>query len=164
MQKCNKLLLIASLICFAIVSCALFVMFFVETAVDTAPTVLSIACGIVFWVFNIIGITLQISVSINVKRWYKKQRLYRTKFKKAKPGVICFFNNVPAIVSDVIWLASCLSFAVCLIVDPASIIAYISISVLFVSFCAHCTFNGNNYYYINNHKRIMNKITKTEEK
>lgn len=164
MKKSNLIFLIASIVNFALISCLFIAMFFVKTAFDTVPSKFSIACGVCFWLFLIIGITLQIVVSIDVRRWYKRSGLSRTRFQKIRPGIFCFFNNLISIISDILMGLSLIAFITAIIIDSSSIFAYISISVLFVSFCAHCTFNGNNYYYIKNYEYIVAQLTKTEEK
>lgn len=154
---------IISLICFTVVSTCLFGMFFIETTVDSPPSKLNLFCGIGFWLFTILGILLQIVVSRNIKRWYERKRLYRSRFRRTKIGLLTFFSNLPAIISDIVLVVSLITFIVIMIIDSTSILAYISLSVLFLSFSAHCIFNGKNYYYITNYERIKAQLTKMEE-
>ena len=146
----NFALLIISLICFAVVSGCLFGMFFIETSVDSPPSRLSLLCGLGFWLCNIVGIVLQVIVSKNVKHWYERRRLFRTRFRRNRIGLFNVFSNIPAAISDVLLCVS--------------MIAYISLSVLFLSFSAHCIFNGKNYYYILNYEYIRTQLMKSEEK
>lgn len=159
----NIILLSSSIICFAVVSACLFAMFFIETDVNLGPTTLSLICGSGFWLFTIVGIVLQIIVSINIKSWYERRRLYRSRFRKTRIGLLSVFSNAPAIISDVSLVISLTAFIVFMIVDSTGIFAYISLSVLFLSFSAHCIFNGKNYYYITNYERIKAQLTKMEE-
>lgn len=160
----NLIFLIVSFISFAMVSASLFAMFFVGINSSGETSVVSLACGIVFWLFLAVGIILQVTVSLNVKSWYKRRRLYRSRFRRTRIGLLTFFSNVPAVISDILFCASLITFIIFMIVNSASIFAYISLSVLFLSFSAHCIFNGKNYYYITNYEYIKAQITKTEEK
>ena len=160
----NFALLIISLICFAVVSGCLFGMFFIETSVDSLPSRLSLFCGLGFWLCNIVGIVLQVIVSKNVKHWYERRRLFRTRFRRNRIGLFNVFSNIPAAISDVLLCVSMITFIVFMIIDSTSIFAYISLSVLFLSFSAHCIFNGKNYYYILNYEYIRTQLMKSEEK
>lgn len=160
----NSALLIISMICFTVVSGCLFGMFFIETTVDSPPSKLSLLCGLGFWLCNIVGIVLQIIVSKNVKYWYERRRLFRTRFSRNRIGLFSVFSNIPAAISDALLSISTIAFIVFMIIDSTSIFAYISLSVLFLSFSAHCIFNGKNYYYITNYEYIRTQLMKSEEK
>ena len=159
----NIILLVISFISYLIVASSLFVMFFIEINSGIRSSIINLACGATFWLFLIVGTVLQVSVSINVKRWYERRRLYRSRFRKSRVGLLSVFSNIPAVISDVILGASLVTFIVFMLINPSSIYAYISFSVLFLSFCAHCIFNGKNYYYITNYQYIKAQIKKTEE-
>ncbi len=163
-KELNFLLLIISIICFSIVSICLFVMFFIETSVSSPPSRLSLLCGIGFWLCNILGMTIQIVISRNIKCWCQRRRLFRTRFKKERIGIFNIFSNIPATISDVLFAVSTILFIAFMIIDSTSIFAYISLSLLFLSFSAHCIFNGNNYYYITNYEFIKAQLMKMEDK
>lgn len=158
----NAILLIISFVSFAMVSVSLFVMFFVEPDSNSEPSVIKLACGAAFWLFLIVGIILQVVVSVNIKRWCRR-RSYRSRLKKSRIGLLKVFSNIPAVISDIFLFASLIAFITFMVVNSASIFAYISLSVLFLSFSAHCIFNGKNYYCITNYEYIKAQITKTEE-
>lgn len=160
----NRLVLFVSLISFAIVSVCLMAMYFIETNTNSPPSFTSILCGIAFWLFMIIGIVSQITVSMSVKSWCNKKKLYRSRFRRTKIGAISFFSNLPSVISDVTFIVSLIVFVIVLIIDSTSVLAYIFLSVLFLSFCTHCIFNGKNYYYIKNYEQIKAQLIKMEEK
>ena len=160
----NFALLIVSLLCFAVVSASLFGMFFIEAAPEGPPSKLALLCGIGFWLPLISGIVLQTVLSIRTKRWSARRNLRRLGLSRTRIGLFRVFSNIPAVVSDVVLCSSFVTFISFMIVRASSILAYISLSVLFLSFCTHCIFNGKNYYYIANYEYIRDQLTKTEEK
>ena len=160
----NIMLLIASLISFTIVATCLFAMFFIEIDSNSGPPLFSLICGIIFWVFTITGIILQIFISVDIRRWCERRRIHRTRFRKTRIGLFSVFSNVPAGISDIVLLVSLIAFIAFMVIDPTSMIAYLTLSVLFLSFSAHCIFNGKNYYYIANHGHIKAQLMKSEEK
>lgn len=160
----NISLVIISLISFAIVSACLFAMFFIEADANSNSSLFSLICGMIFWIFTIVGIALQIFVSISIRSWYERRRLYRSRFRRTRIGLLSIFSNIPAIISDVVLFVSLVAFIAFMVIDPTNIFAYISLSVLFLSFSAHCIFNGKNYYYITNYKYIKAQLMKSEEK
>lgn len=152
-MKRNLGLVILSSVSYAMVSLSIIAMSFDNVADSGGISTLGIVCGVCFWAFLLTGIVLQIATSVSVKRWYKKHGVYR--LGKRKLAVISFFSNLPALISDIVFFLSLLVFlALIIFTDGTSLLAYVSISVLFLSFCAHCIFNGKNYYYIRNCKKI----------
>ncbi len=160
----NIILLIASLVSFAIVSACLFAMFFIEIDSDSGPPLFTLICGVCFWICTIVGIALQIFISVDIRRWCERRRIHRTRFRRTRIGLFSIFSNIPAGISDIVLFVSLIAFIVFMVVDSTSIIAYLSLSVLFLSFNAHCIFNGKNYYYIANHEHIKTQLMKSEEK
>ena len=158
----NTILLIVSLISFALVSVSVFVMFFTVNSSDSGSSAVNLACGVAFWLFLVVGIVLQAVVSVNVKK--VRRKLSGTKFARKRVGLLNAFCNIPATVSDVLLVISTILFIICIIKDAASIFAYISLSVLFLSFSAHCIFNGKNYYCITNYEWLELNSKKSEEK
>ena len=156
-----RALFIASLICVFMVSVCLFSLYFIE--INEEAELPNILCGICFWVFAIAAAVLQIILSANIKRLQKTGKLHNLRIKKKRVGIIAFFSNPHAVISDIALLASLVVFIVFMIIRPISIFVYISLSVLFLSFCTHCIFNGKNYYYIKNYGYIKTQITESEE-
>ncbi len=160
----NIALLIVSFMCFVLVAVTMFVMFFTVDDPVSGSSAVNVACGVAFWLFLIVGIVLQVVISLNVRRWSERKKLYRTKFVWKRIGLLNAFCNIPATVSDGLLLVSAIFFIIYMVKDAASIVAYISLSVLVLSFSAHCIFNGKNYYYITNYEWLELNLKKVEEK
>lgn len=163
-KKINLIFLIISLVCFAGVALSLFGMYYIETSVDEPLSKFSLVCGLCFWLSGISGIILQIIVSKNVRTWYNNLKPISPRFKKSRIGILNLFSNFAAAVSDIILCVSLILFISFVFIDSSGIYAYIFLAVLFLSFCAHCVFNGKNYYYITNYEYVMTQLTKMEEK
>lgn len=160
----DKLFLLLSLVCFTVVALSLFLTYFCKPVDTPEMNALKLGCGLCFWLFVILGIVFQVLVSVDIKNWCLRRKINNTKFKRTKIGLVGFFGNIPAKVSDIVWIASVITFIVFMVIDQSSIFANISLAVSVVSFAAHCIFNGKNYYYITNHEHIKVYLTKTEEK
>ena len=162
-KKMGYCLLIASFISFALVSVCLFLTFFVDSFFDAQATPLSWISGIGCWLFTIVGILLQVWVTLIVRRHYGG---IASRDRRVNPGIglLRIFSNRLAIISDGILCVSAVASAICLAKDATSLWAHISLPVLFLSFCGHCIFNGKNYYYITRDYYVESQLTKTEEK
>ncbi len=164
-KKINNFLLIASLVSFLLVAVSLTAMAFGGSATSSEISIVSIICGICFWSFLIIGIIFQIVLSKKINKWKSKYyRIRRSMRISPKIGIISLFKTPFGIVSDILFLLSLITFVVayCL-TDGISIICYLSLSIIFFSFCSHCIFNGKNYYYIINRQTIEEKYKKMME-
>ena len=164
-QKINISLLIGSLVSFFIVALDFTLMYFAGVSIQRDFFVKNIVMGVCFWIFLLTGIIFQIMLSVQIKKWCIKTRLLRSKYKKNSIGIISFFSNTFAIVSDILLGVCLVLFTILfLVTDGTNVITYILFSILFLSFCGHCIFNGKNYYYITNYPLIQKHLTKWEEK
>lgn len=163
-KKINCILLILSIISYFNVAASLTVMAF-----DGVPTPgissLGLICGICFWVFLIAGTTLQVVLSNRIrKRKIEQHRMRRNMKNQPKLGLISFFRNPLGAASDILFLLAVVSFGIaCYQTQGSGIVCYISLSLMFFSFCAHCIFNGKNYFYITNYAFAKSTLTETEE-
>lgn len=96
--------------------------------------------GLIFWIFLIIGIVLQVTIS----RMYKKNTIEASN-NKLNCGVISFFKNKIAIIFDSSFIIGFISFVIMMFVDSTSYICYVLLSVITFSFCMHCILNGRIY-------------------
>lgn len=164
-KKTNIALLTASLLSFLLVAVSLIAMAFGGSATSSDVSIISMICGICFWAFLIIGIVLQVILSKQINKWKAKYyRVRRSMRVHPKIGLISIFKNLPGTVSDIAFLFSIITFAVTYyFTEGISILCYISLSIIFFSFCSHCIFNGKNYYYITNRQTIEDKYKKMME-
>ena len=115
----------------------------------------SIVTGIIFWLGLIAGITLFILYALKCKAQFNQIQKYNDNFGTAdnkRIGLISFFSNRVALVSDVVFILSAILFAVLMIFTKrTAYICYIVLSLLVFSFITHCIFNGKIY---NSHQKM----------
>ncbi len=164
-KKINNFLLIASLVSFLLVAVSLTAMVFVDSATTSKISIVSIICGICFWLFLILGIIFQIVLSNRIRKWKSKfYRIRRSMRMKPKLGIISFFKNIPGMISDILFVISILTLGISYFLsNGTSIVCYISLSLAFYSFCTHCIFNGKNFYYMTNQRQIEEMYKKSME-
>lgn len=151
-MKSKKICFVSSLVSFLAVSIAIFMMYFLQTYQTNEIPVLNLVCGLVFWIFLLAGIVLQIILSIKTSKWIaKNRRVIRLNKKDRRIGIVSFFKNTPGVISDIALVLSIIALVVSYyITGGVSIVCYVSLSVVFLSFCTHCIFNGKNFYYMKN--------------
>lgn len=161
-KRSNITLLIGSVFSFFIVAVSLFAMAFGGSATSADVSIISMVCGICFWVFLIIGIVLQVVLSKQIGKWRAKYyRIRRNMRIHPKIGLLSFFKSPLGVASDIVLLLSVIAFAVVYyFTEGIGITCYISLSLIFFSFCSHCIFNGKNYFYITNRQTIEDKHKK----
>lgn len=122
---------------------------------NTINAVTAIIAGVLFWLFLILGY-LVFSRIAKHRRLYEKKatssdngRFSRADNKK-KPGIICFFSNIFALVADIVLILSFILTLVIIIFIPTTslVIQIILISLLLFSLHMHCVLNGINFRYI----------------
>lgn len=117
----------------------------------------TVAIGICFWTFFLIGIAVQIILTYRRKAWHKAHRI-NVRRSSARVGIIAFFTNIPASAADIIMVISLIGFTVSLFITNASgYVCYVFLSVLSFSFCMHCILNGKIYHHITNYYDVRNK-------
>ena len=149
MDKNKRLwrMLLLSMISFGMVAVFLCLMFFIESDPSKEISVFSLICGIGFWVFFLSGIVLQVMLALQVHRRNNEAIQKRL-------GFIHFNSNKPALISDIVFGISLAVFlAFMIFTSGTSIFDYLSLSILFLSFCMHCILNGSTYAYIAKEKK-----------
>lgn len=161
-KKIDIILLATSLVSFLLVAVSLTVMSFGSSATSKGISDLGMVCGICFWLFLITGGVLQVLLSRRIRNWKEKyQRAIPGMNEYPKIGLVSVFRNLPGAIGDLLFIVSVIAFAVSyFLTDGIGVICYISLSIIFFSFCSHCIFNGKNYYYIVNRQAIENKYKK----
>lgn len=164
-KRLDIALLIGSISSYFIVAASLTAMAFGGSATSADVSLISMICGICFWLFLIVGIVLQIILSRRIGRWRAKYyRIRRSMRIQPKIGLISFLKSPLGMVSDIVFLLSVITFAIAYyFTEGIGITCYISLSLIFFSFCSHCVFNGKNYYYISNRQMIEDKHKKMME-
>lgn len=167
-MKKKMIYLISSLVSFFTVSIAIIMMYFLETDQTGGIPILNLMCGLAFWIFLLVGIVLQVILSRQISKWIaQNRRAIRHTKTDIKFGIISFFKNIPGTVSDITFIISLISLLISYwFSGGTSLLCYISLSVVFLAFCAHCIFNGKNYYFIKNGSKIeeSSKIIMEESK
>lgn len=160
-KKKEMIYLIASIIGFLLFSVS-FLLMPVETD-DTmqGPNAITIAAGLMFWLGLLVGIIAQISLSYSRKKWFARNRVRLPLTNQPKLGLFSFFKNTTAIVFDVLLVMSLIGLIISVILTSGTGYAcYVFIASTSFGFCAHCVFNGKNYYFIENKENIKKAIEK----
>ncbi len=117
----------------------------------------SIAVGALFWIGIVCGIVLlvlTVRCRKNIEGVLRTHK--RSTLTKARPGVISFFQNPPAIAADVLMVLSAIALVLVLVFKVRQEWAVIaSLEGLFLSFVLHCILNGINYKYIKAYKKYI---------
>ena len=80
-------------------------------------------------------------------------------------GLISFFQNKKAKVFDVLAGVTLAGVAISIILtDARGYVCYVFIALFTFSFCAHCIYNGKNYYFIKNKESIKKTLRKKRAK
>lgn len=102
--------------------------------------------GGLFWI-GLIG-TIGTAIKINISRKYSRQ--FNEKYPDLKQlGVIHFFKNTPAKITDILMVISIVGFIVFRLFSDNIVLQFIIIAVFVFLFGMHCMLNGINYIYLN---------------
>lgn len=152
-EKKLSALLIASIVCYCVMSLNFLIMPVGNSVTDKSMRWLDILTGLIFWLGLIFGSVLYVIFSRECKKWYKNNKGNKDIYKEKKIGLISFFSNRMALVADICLIISILLFAVLMIfTDRTSYICFISIMLLVFSFTMHCILNGKSFFvyeYVN---------------
>jgi len=118
----------------------------------------SIIAGLMFWIFLIFGIVAQIITAKLFKENLKSYQIKMLKNNKKRVGIISFFENIPAMVADILCVLSLIVLIVLLALGSTSYICYVLIFVFVFALCMHCVLNGKIYntLFTKNYKEKMN--------
>ena len=118
-----------------------------EESIDNYSNIL----GILFWVFLAIGVITQFVLSYRLKLWCRTDKNALLKSKRMSYGVIAFWKNPPARISDAVMLISIVGLVISILAtDATGYMCYVFVSLLVFAFCSHCIFNGKIYHYLTN--------------
>lgn len=146
-KKSISLLLILSICSFFIMSADFLIMPIGNSFADQNMKWFDILTGTIFWGFLISGIVLFVLFS-------KKCRKYMinsdgNNYKKKAIGILSFFSNRYAIVSDICLIFSIVFFVTLMIfTNRTSYICYISIMLFAFFISMHCILNGKYFNYL----------------
>ncbi len=101
--------------------------------------------GLVFWISCITGYTL-LFMANKERKYFIRRKLNGDPSMDCKPGIITFFDNVPATIADVAMIASFLLFVGVYFTElKYEYISYVLLFILVFSLNMHCLFNGRIY-------------------
>jgi len=104
-----------------------------------------VVTGLVFWCSAIIGYIL-IVMSNHERKWFIKNKTTNNIKMNCRPGMVTFFANVPAKMSDVMMIVSFLLLIFSNFVDVNNTyIIYVLLFLFVFSLHMHCLFNGRIY-------------------
>lgn len=107
---------------------------------------LTYTSGFLFWIGLIGTIVMAIYITLSRHRSQGFAKLYPN---HKRLGLIHFFQNMSALICDILMFASLIGFIITRILIGTTIFPFIFLSILIFSFGMHCMLNGSNYIYIN---------------
>lgn len=111
--------------------------------------------GVMFW----IGLIGAIAMAGYITYSRRKSVGFQSQYPHLRQwGVIHFFQNVPAIICDILMFVSVIGFAVMRIWLGKTICPFVFLSLLIFSFGMHCMLNGSNYTYVNYQTRRATEL------
>lgn len=142
-----KLAFVTSIIFLLFMSSIFLIIPFAVNSNDSNNTK-TLVLGILFWVSALIGyISIIIASKFQKQCINEKNKKHIRKNKRV--GLITFFSNVPAKISDIIFIFSFILFVIINLTDLRfAYFAYIILFILVLSFNMHCLFNGRIYKFI----------------
>lgn len=120
--------------------------------------VFAVMIPIIFW----LGLTGEQFFIWRANFYRKKLQQTNGRYPKrirGRPGVISFFMTLEGMAADLLFLVSLIVFVVIALLHKGeSVLQFILIFCLILSFRLHCTFNGINYRY----KKILTEVGKRD--
>lgn len=107
--------------------------------------ILTYLSGTMFWV-GFVG-TICIALYITYLRRRSKAFADEKSIHK-RLGIILFFQNRPAIISDVLLFVALIGFIITRVLSETTVFPFLFLSLFIFSFGMHCMLNGSNYNYI----------------
>lgn len=146
-----KVYVIASVVAFFIFSVSFLLMPIEDGNTDNGLSLFSFAAGVMFWLGLIVGSIMQLVLSIKRKNWLSKHKQSLCTENQPRIGIISFFKNKIAIAFDVVFILSWIGFVFSLVLtNTVGYVCYVFAGLVSFSFCAHCIFNGKNYFFVKN--------------
>lgn len=142
LKRKHTVLFISSLVCSVISSLSLLAAILVNS--EGKNKEILIAFGLVFW----IGLILE---QVLFWRANRLMRIAITKDRRrirGKPGIISLSTYIEGLVVDAVFIISLIAFVVCTAFSLGeSLMQYVLICLMVLSFRLHCFLNGRNYKY-----------------
>ncbi len=143
-KKRNLFFLLLSVVGFLLVSVSFLLM-----PLNSDSSEPNVFVGVLFWCSLLIGIVSQVILTLRVKRTEHNNSGRRL-------GLLMFFQNPYAIISDIVLIISIIGFTVTMIVtNGLHYSCYIFLAMTVFFFSMHCIFNGKNYYYTQDEKSVQ---------
>lgn len=104
-----------------------------------------ILTGLIFWISLIAGYSL-LFVANKERKYFIRRKLDGDVSMGCRPGIITFFDNIPATIADVAMIASFVLFVGVNFTElKYGYISYVLLFILGFSLNMHCLFNGRIY-------------------
>ena len=132
-MKNSKKILMASFFMLCLCALSLFLVIFTDYQAEGFVKVISMVISLLFWISLLAGYILMIL-------FYQKNP---DKKLKGKIGIISFFTNKFAVITDLVMFASIIFMIVLSLLNVYFNVIYaLLFSILFISLNFHCVFNG----------------------
>jgi len=110
--------------------------------------------GGAFWISILLGYGSILSLNHKRKKYLKFLESSGTN----RPGILCFWTNMPAQIFDLLTIISLLALIITLIKNQSSTqLIFGLMAIFFFSINMHSLFNGANYKYIKDNKKEIFK-------
>lgn len=120
----------------------------------------TLVAGLMFWTSMVMGIVTQCVLANRRRGWYTIHRIRKARSTQ-KIGLISFFKNFYAIISDVVATISLAGLVISMVVTQGTgYVCYVFVSLFVFSFSMHCILNGKVFYYIINQDKMLHTIEK----
>lgn len=115
--------------------------------------------GVLFWIGLALGISMQIALEARRKAFYASYRVKLQKVQKRTVGLVSFGANPEAMAADILLAISLLGLILAWILTKGyGFVCYALISVVTLSFCLHCIFNGRIYLHIKKQDKLRQAL------
>lgn len=143
-MKNNKRFLIVSVFMLCICALSLFLIIFTDYKAEGFAKVMSITVSLMLWISLFVGYIFMIL-------FYRKSS---DKKLKGKIGLISFFTNKFAVITDLLMILSVILMVVLSLLNVYTNVIYaLLVSIFFISLNLHCVFNGKIFNNIISKKR-----------
>lgn len=155
--------LIVSVVAFLVFSISFLLVPVEADTTEQGTNVYTIVAGLMFWIGLVVGIVMQVILSILRRKWFLRNKVKLPLTNQPKLGLISFFKNKTAMVFDVMLVVSIIGLVLAMVAtDAVGYSCYVFMALTSFSFCAHCIFNGKIYYFIENKDNMRKAIEKAK--
>lgn len=162
-KKNHMAYLIVSIVAFLVFSISFLLMPVEAEPMEQGTNVYTIVAGLMFWIGLVVGILMQVILSVLRRNWFSRNRVRLPLTNQPKLGLISFFKNKTAVVFDVMLIISIVGLVIAMLVtDAVGYSCYVFMTLTCFSFCSHCIFNGKIYYFIENKDNMRKALEKAK--